>query len=51
MAERSARRQVIGKCGISQGRARLGGEVMRRLHDETVRPIATPATKGAWFKH
>jgi hypothetical protein len=24
---------------------------MRRLHDATVAPIATPATKGAWFKH
>ena len=24
---------------------------MRRLHDETEWPIATPATKGAWFKH
>ena len=31
--------------------ARLGCEPMRRLHDELVRPIATPATKGAWYKH
>jgi len=23
---------------------------MRRLHDELVRPIATPATQGAWYK-
>src|SRR6202041_2048886 len=37
--------------GISQARTRLGDEVMRRLHDETVRPIATPATQGAWFRH
>jgi len=43
--------KVTGKSGISQARTRLGDEVMRRLHDETVRPIATPATKGAWFKH
>ena len=39
-----------GKSGISQARSRLGDEAARRLHDETVKPIATPATKGAWFK-
>lgn len=43
--------RVTGKSGISQARTRLGSEVMRRLHDEVVRPIATPATKGAWYKH
>ena len=43
--------KVTGKSGISQARTRLGEEAVRRLHDETVRPIATPATKGAWFKH
>jgi hypothetical protein len=42
---------VAGKSGISQARTRLGEEVVRRLHDETVRPIASPSTKGAWFKH
>jgi Insertion element 4 transposase N-terminal/Transposase DDE domain len=39
-----------GKSGISQARTRLGAEVTRRLHDETVKPIAAPATRGAWFK-
>jgi hypothetical protein len=43
--------KVTGKSGISQARTRLGDEAVRRLHDETVQPIATPATKGAWFKH
>src|SRR5208282_6095191 len=43
--------KVTGKSGISQARTRLGDEAMRRLHDEIVRPIATPSTKGAWFKH
>ena len=47
----SAPLKVTGKSGISQARTRLGSEPMRRLHDELVRPIATPATKGAWFKH
>jgi Insertion element 4 transposase N-terminal/Transposase DDE domain len=43
--------KAAGKSGISQARTRLGDEVARRLHDETVKPIATTATKGAWFKH
>jgi hypothetical protein len=47
----SALIKVAGKSGISQARARLGDDAVRRLHDETVRPIATPATRGAWFKH
>jgi len=42
--------RVTGKSGISQARTRLGFEAVQRLHDEVVRPIATPATKGAWFK-
>ena len=41
--------KVAGKSGISQARTRLGWEVMRRLHDEVVGPIAEPATKGAWY--
>jgi hypothetical protein len=51
LKDRPARIEATGKSGISQARSRLGDEVMRRLHDETVRPIAMPATKGAWFKH
>jgi hypothetical protein len=42
--------KVTSKSGISQARTRLGSEVMRRLHDEVVRPIATAQTKGAWFR-
>jgi hypothetical protein len=47
----SAPLKVAGKSAIAQARARLGCEAVRRLHDEAVRPIATPATKGAWYKH
>jgi hypothetical protein len=47
----SALIKVAGKSGISQARARLGFEAVRQLHDAVVRPIATPATKGAWYKH
>jgi Insertion element 4 transposase N-terminal/Transposase DDE domain len=41
--------KVAGKSGISQARARLGWEPLRQLHDEVVGPIASPATKGAWY--
>jgi Insertion element 4 transposase N-terminal/Transposase DDE domain len=41
---------VVGASGISQARTRLGWEPLRRLHDEVVKPIATPATKGAWYR-
>ena len=41
--------KVVGKSGISQARTRLGWAPMRQLHDEVVRPIATPASKGAWY--
>jgi hypothetical protein len=42
--------KVAGKSGISQARTRLGWEPMRRLHDEVVKPIAVPATRGAWYR-
>ena len=42
--------RVTGKSGISQARTRLGSEPMLRLHDDVVGPIATPSTKGAWYK-
>jgi len=46
----SATIKVAGKSGISQARARLGWEPMQQLHDEVVKPIATPATRGAWYR-
>src|SRR3982751_6087718 len=42
--------RVAGKSGISQARTRLGAEPLRRLYDRLVRPVATPATKGAWYR-
>ena len=39
-----------GKSGISQARKRLGAEPMRRLYGELVQPIATPETRGAWYR-
>jgi hypothetical protein len=42
--------KVTGKSGISQARSRLGSEPLRRLHDQTVRPIATAETRGAFYR-
>jgi hypothetical protein len=42
--------RVAGKSGISQARTRLGAAPLHRLYERVVRPIATPATKGAWYR-
>jgi len=41
---------VAGKSAISRARSRLGVEPVRELHDELVRPIAQPGTRGAWYR-
>jgi hypothetical protein len=41
---------VTGKSGISQARTRLGWEVMQRLHDRVVQPVARHQTRGAWYR-
>ncbi|MEE8538578.1 MAG: IS4 family transposase [Woeseiaceae bacterium] len=43
--------KVTGKSGISQARTRLGWRPLQQLHDEVVRPIAVPATQGAWYRN
>jgi hypothetical protein len=42
--------RVAGKSGISQARSRLGEAPLRRLYERVVQPIATRATKGAWYR-
>src|SRR5881227_1681651 len=42
--------RVAGKSGISQARTRLGEAPLRRLYERLVRPVATPATRGAWYR-
>jgi Insertion element 4 transposase N-terminal/Transposase DDE domain len=42
--------KVAGRSGISQARSRLGEAPLRRLYEALVQPIATPATKGAWYR-
>jgi Insertion element 4 transposase N-terminal/Transposase DDE domain len=42
--------RVAGRSGISQARTRLGEAPLRQLYERLVRPIAMPATKGAWYR-
>jgi Insertion element 4 transposase N-terminal/Transposase DDE domain len=42
--------KVAGKSAISQARSRLGEEPLRQLYERLVHPIATPATRGAWYR-
>src|SRR5690242_5603501 len=42
--------RVAGKSGISQARRRLGEAPLRRLYEQVVQPVATRATKGAWYR-
>jgi hypothetical protein len=41
--------RVVAPSSITQARERLGWEVVQQLHDEVVKPIATEATRGAWY--
>ena len=38
--------RITGKSGISQARKRLGPDPLKMLCEETVAPIAVPATRG-----
>src|SRR3954451_4424546 len=42
--------KVAGKSGISQARSRLGEAPLRRLYAVLVHPLATRASKGAWYR-
>src|SRR5688572_26250437 len=42
--------RVAGRSGISQARTRLGEAPLRRLYEQVVQPVATRATKGAWYR-
>jgi Insertion element 4 transposase N-terminal len=42
--------RVAGKSGISQARSRLGEAPLHRLYERVVRPVATRATRGAWYR-
>ena len=42
--------RVPSTPAIAKARARLGVEPLRRLFVEVARPLATPDTKGAWYR-
>src|SRR3982750_4338507 len=42
--------KVAGKSAAPQARSRLGEAPLRRLYEELVQPIATRASKGAWYR-
>ena len=42
--------QVPTTGAIARARARLGAEPLRALFRAAVRPLATPATSGAWYR-
>src|SRR3954471_5197731 len=42
--------RVAGKSGISQARTRLGAAPLHRLYEQVVQPVATPTTRGAWYR-
>lgn len=41
---------IATKGAISRARTRLGPEVLRSLFAKVARPIATPETRGAWYR-
>jgi hypothetical protein len=42
--------RVPSTPAIAKARARLGAEPLRRLFAEVARPLATPDSKGAWYR-
>jgi hypothetical protein len=42
---------VPGASALAEARERLGSEPLRLLYQQAVRPLATVATRGAWYRH
>ena len=42
--------RIASRSAISRARDRLGDAPVRTLYQQTVRPIATPQTLGAWYR-
>lgn len=50
LGDASVRRiRCSGRSAISQARARLGAEPLRRMVEAAVKPIASRQTRGAWY--
>jgi hypothetical protein len=50
MAGPTSSLKITGKSGISQARTRLGWGPVKTLYDQLVNPIASPQTRGAWYR-
>lgn len=42
---------VPGASALAEARTRLGPEPLKVLFEQTARPLATKATRGAWYRH
>jgi len=42
---------VPGAAALGEARARLGPAPLRGLFEQAAVPLATPATRGAWYRH
>jgi hypothetical protein len=42
---------VPGASALGEARTRLGAEPLKALFAQAARPLATPATRGAWYRH
>jgi len=50
LGEPAERLRKTGRSAISQARARLGSEPMKRIFHEVVTPIGTNQSKGVWYR-
>jgi hypothetical protein len=50
LGEAADRVRNTGRSAISQARARLGAEPMKRLYQQVVGPVGERETKGVWYR-
>src|SRR5437773_135285 len=42
---------ITDRIALAEARERLGEAPLRLLFEQAVRPLATTATRGAWYRH
>jgi hypothetical protein len=50
LGEPTEKLRNTGRSAISQARARLGFEPMKRVYRDVVNPIGNPGSKGVWYR-
>lgn len=43
--------KLLNKSALSRGRERIGWEPLAYLFDSVIKPVATEATKGSWYRN